>query len=264
MLNGVLINDTMLLDSIHVDSSLMKNIGVIKGYTPDVLINFQGSETIILDTPDQSWYFFFIVALIIAYVIARLFLGQILSSAFFATIRYSATLSMYNDNSQVQNQRDKVLYAFFFVSISFFILILEKRMNFIPFNLSEAWLYIFNFGVLLTFYIFRRFLLRLVGFLFEKQGLFKEYLYHNFSYNKLLGIIFIPINFLLIYTQGIINNVMVLLSISIIFIIIIMKISRGLVFSLRHRVFSFYLFLYLCALEMVPVILLCKWFSTLA
>src|SRR6056297_2814400 len=65
-----------------------------------------------------TWYFYILMTLFVGYAVARSYLGQLITSAFMATVRYNIAEGMYKDNSQLQRQRDNALYGLYFVTTS--------------------------------------------------------------------------------------------------------------------------------------------------
>jgi hypothetical protein len=63
----------------------------------------------------------------------------------------------------------------------------------------------------------------------------------------------------MVYTTGIIKEVFHWTTILILVIVILMRVVRGVVFSFKKDVLIFYMFLYLCALELVPLAILYRW-----
>lgn len=233
---------------------------LLYGETSANLLEISQQGGIIEHDTSHVWYFYFMMVLFISYALARTFLGRLSSSTLNATLRYSAAASMFNDNSQLQGQRDFVLYAYYFLSMGFFSMILMQKFHLLPFGLEEFRLFLFNTVLLIFVFYSRIILVNLVGYIFNNLRLFREYLYQGFSFNKFIGIAFLPLNFVIIFTYGMLQNIAIYLSISILLIIIGFKIIRGINFSIKNKVFNFYLFLYLCALEIVPMLLLYKWF----
>ncbi len=249
-----------LADSSRPDTSIGISPPIV-GQNPVDAGLFAGNPGFVIQAPTIAWYFYFLVALITGYIIARIYLGKLLSSTFTATIRYNQAASMFNDNSQLQRQRDNALYAFYFLSFGFYLLLLSEHYNFHPYGLTGRNLLFFYVGLTFVVFISRLILLYIVGFVFYTVELFREHLYMGFTYNKLLGIVLIPLNFLVVFTEGALNNVIIYLSLVFLIILLAMKFLRGVIFSLNNRVFNLYLFLYLCALEIVPILLLYKWFT---
>ena len=102
-------------------------------------------------------------------------------------------------------------------------------------------------------------LVNLSGFLFNRTRVFHEYLYNMFIFNKLLGITILPLLLFMVYTTGLVQEIFHWLVLVTVSLIVAMRLIRGAVFSFKKEVLLFYMFLYLCALEIVPLALLYKW-----
>lgn len=111
-----------------------------------------------------------------------------------------------------------------------------------------------------AFLLIKVLLERLIGSLFEIDGLIDQYLFQKITYKNFLGLILLPANALIIYFFGASS-----LLFYIMFALLILVIIRGLISSLKtHQNLIknnlFYFILYLCALEIAPYILLYKVF----
>ena len=209
-----------------------------------------------------GWYVYFLLALIVFVAIARKFYGNLLVKNIKAATSYTINLKMLRDSSVVQKQQDYLLYGLYFLVVGFYSYIIELHFDIRFFQLSGISLFLFNTGVLAGLFIARSILLHLVGSLFKQRDLFKAYLYNSFTYNKVLGLILLPLLFLVIYTEGEIENISLWISYATIASIILLRISRAILFAKKEGVLNFYLFLYLCALEIVPILLIYKWLTT--
>jgi hypothetical protein len=217
----------------------------------------------LMSQPSQSWYFYFLMMLIAGYAITRIYLGELLNRMYLAAAVYNRAADLYKDNSQLQRQRDFALYGFYFLSLGFFLMYLSDRFGFNPYQLEDYRLFIFYVILLVTLFYGRGILLNLLGYLFSIGEIFREYLYMGYAYNKLIGILLIPVNFVLVFSKGILQESLFFITLLLLGVLIFKKLIRGIIFSRKHRVFNFYLFLYLCALEIVPILLLYKWFTTI-
>jgi hypothetical protein len=166
---------------------------------------------------------------------------------------------MFKDKSLLQNQLDNVLYVIYFLSLAYFMLFVEERTGLVPYRLGGLLLYLFNFALLVGLFLSRTLLVNLMGSLFNQLALLREYLYHTFIFNKLLGIIILPLSLFVVYTQGIIQQIFIWISFGALGVILVMRIIRGVSFSFKKDVSIFYMFLYLCALEFAPLVLLYRW-----
>lgn len=212
-------------------------------------------------TGQPAWYFIYYFILFSGMAVAQFYFGSLIKSSFTSAIRFNITVNRYKDNSQVQRQIDNILYTNYFLSLGFFLFFLETTLGLHPFGLQGPLLLLLNVAFLFVFFLFRIVLLNLVGHLFNRLALFREYNYHAFTYNKLLGLIMLPLGFISVYTSQNLQTILIYISAAVILLIVTLKILRGISFSLKRHVFSFYLFLYLCALEMVPILLIYKWIT---
>jgi MFS family permease len=234
----------------------------LKGELVNILAGPFTSSRVLVTDSQSGWHFYFLLIMIMGYAVAKAYLGLLLPGTFMSTFRYTFAEGMFRDNSQLQRQRDNVLYTFYFLSISFFLLVLSEKYALHPFNLHGFELFLFYLVVLVGIFFGRIILTNIIGTIFYARNLLREYLYTGYTYNKLLGIIFLPLNFLLVFASGILQEIILFSSLSVMAILIFKKIIRGILFSREKGVFSLYLFLYLCALEIVPILLLYKWFSS--
>ena len=205
------------------------------------------------------WLFMYLFVLLGFFAWIRLYYRNILTQTVQASTNFQVASRMFQANSQLQSQLDKVLYVLYFLSLAFLLFIAEERMDIIPYDLNGGLLYLFNFTLLVGMFFGRMVLLNLVGFLFNQLKIFKEYLYNSFIFNKLMGLAILPLLLFVVYTTGVLQEVIFWVTLTIATVVILMKVIRGVVFSFKKDISLFYMFLYLCALEIAPLVLLYKW-----
>ena len=132
-------------------------------------------------------------------------------------------------------------------------------MNLTPYQFHGVVLYLFNLALLVSLFFGRLIVVNLAGFIFNQVIIFREYIYNSFIFNKLLGMVVLPLLLFVVYTTGIIQMIIFWLTASTIVLVMVMRIVRGLVFSFKIDISLFYMFLYLCALEIAPLLLLFRW-----
>jgi hypothetical protein len=209
--------------------------------------------------PEPTWYFFLLFALAGLLAWIRSYYGNVVVQTVQASANFQVTLRMFKDNSVLQKQMDQILYLFYFLNTAFLLYLLEMRFHMQPYGLHGVVLLLFNLALLAGVFMTRVLMLNMTGILFNRIGLFREYLYNIFIFNKLLGIIILPILPLMIYTGGWVRQVFYFSSIVVVLLIVLLRVARGIIFSMRKDISIFYLFLYLCALEIVPLIMLYRW-----
>lgn len=205
------------------------------------------------------WLFIFLFVLLAFYAWIRSYYGNILVQSLQAGANFQVASRMFKDNSLLQSQLSRLMFVLYFLSFAGYFYVLEVRFGVEPFALEGFYLFLFNLGILVAFLFARVVLLHLLGSVFDRLRLFREFLYHGLIYNKLLGVALLPFLVFLLYTRGGLGSVFFYLSTVVVLGVIGMRSIRGLVFSFKKGVSGFYMILYLCALEMAPLVLLYRW-----
>lgn len=212
-----------------------------------------------LQTQPPTWYFIYLILLIGLFAWIRLYYGNILVQTVQASANFQVANKMFNNNSLLNKQLDSVLYLFYFLSMAFLLYYMELRIGLFPYELQGTLLFLFNLALLLALFFGRLLLHSIAGVFFNRLRIVREYLYHMFIFNKLSGLVALPLMFLLVYTRGTLQEIIFWTSIFVLSVVLLMRMIRGLQFSYKKDVLIFYMFLYLCALEIIPLVLLYRW-----
>ncbi|HPR30442.1 MAG TPA: DUF4271 domain-containing protein [Prolixibacteraceae bacterium] len=98
-------------------------------------------------------------------------------------------------------------------------------------------------------------LYRISGWLFDSDSETQEYIFYAKTGNRLLGIFLLPIALILFFTGILLTKILLTIAVAIIGIISIINVSRGIAI-IAKKVFSiYYIILYLCTLEILPLLL---------
>jgi hypothetical protein len=254
--------------------SIMNGLPVASGNALDTVITgvFAASGTTgTVLSPDQAilipkevdfhpvWVFLYIFTLLGLFAWIRVYYGNIFSQTVQASTNFQVAVRMFKDKSTLQNQLDNILYGFYFLSLAYFLFFMEERLDLVPYKIHGILLYLFNLALLAGIFMARVILMNLLGSLFNQLALFREYLYHTFIFNKLLGVSTLSLLLFVVFTRGVLQEVFIWIITSTVVTVLIMRFIRGLTFSFRKDISIFYMFLYLCALELVPFALLFRW-----
>jgi hypothetical protein len=212
-----------------------------------------------IQTTPSGWLFIMLFGLIGFFAWIRAYYGGMILQTVQATTNYQVTLRMFRDNSMVQKQLDNVLYLLYFLNGAFFFYLLEMWVERFPYGLHGAALYLFNIALLAGVFLARLVLVNVTGFLFNRMEIFREYLFNIFIFNKISGMVLLPLFPFLLYTTGWIQEAFFWMSVIVVLLTVILRVARSMIFSLRKDISILYMFLYLCALEIVPLMLLFQW-----
>ena len=184
------------------------------------------------------------------------YLVQIINSLFI----YHTASKLFRDNNILLQRISFVLNTIFILISGLFIYQLfnffDVRVN-IPAGFP---LYLFSTGLVFGFIIFRYIAVYTVGFIFARQKEFIEYLHNVFLYNKSIGLVLLPIVAGIAFTPQSIRIPLVYAGLLIVIFFYILRIGRSFRIILRKDVLIFYLILYLCTLEILPILLFYKYF----
>lgn len=205
-----------------------------------------------------DWYFLIIILVIAGIAWARMVYGRLLYSIWFSSFSYQNASKVYKEQSIVQKRFGVGLDFLYLVNASLFIYLLNRFFAPGIFK-GEDILFVLQTFLFLCFLVFIRiFVMRLTAYIFERSELFREFLYHFFIFNKVLGMVLIPFLITIPYTHGNLQEILVYTGVSVVLAIHLFRLFRVAVFVLKNVVLFFYLILYLCILEILPVLVVVK------
>ncbi len=163
--------------------------------------------------------------------------------------------------------RSRVFYflnILFFINLSLFITqFAEFHQIMIPLVSGIGLFFIVLAGILLL-YSLKGLLLVILDFLFLAKGAFTYYNATVFIYNRMIGLFLLPIITVIPFISQKVTPWLFYSGFFIIAGFYIFRIFRGLQIGFKNRLSIFYLILYLCALEILPVWVLYHWVKTQA
>lgn len=161
------------------------------------------------------------------------------------------------DQMMQYNLASLIMNFLFLVSGSIYIHQLAWQLKLVQVNFWPLLLYCF---ILLTsVYVGKYLFLSFIGWIFNAASAVKSYVFIVFTVNKILGIILIPFTLLMAFSSGSFLQVVVTSSLLMAAILFVYRyvVSLG---TLRRdvKVNAFHFFLYLCSVEMLPILILYK------
>ncbi len=126
------------------------------------------------------------------------------------------------------------------------------------YNLSGILLFLVLIASILILYMVKAFFLYLFDFVLLANRSFASYNFTVFLYNKMAGFLLLPIISILPFVPQYMTFWLFLAGAFIIIMLYFFRIFRGLQIGFKNRLSIFYLILYLCVLEIMPVMILFK------
>ena len=216
-------------------------------------------RAVTFDKPVQDWLFLVIIALliIVAYVrtIFTKYLSQVVSGFFSGHI----TNQLYRDENLLIQRTLLLLSINFTLCVSLFIYLVANYNNW-TFGINESF---FRYGVIVIgvslAILLKITALKICGYLFRQKDEMSQYLFNISVLNGSLGLLLIPINAILIFGGSISFLTVYYMSLGIGVIAYVLRLVRGISIGMNYPTWSpVYLFLYLCALEIAPLLFFIK------
>lgn len=206
-------------------------------------------------TPDLIFYILIFILFFLALIKTSFpkYFNSIFSLSFQATFRQSQTREQMSQNFFPAF----MLNVLFILSAGLFITLFAQYNNYttIPF-----WqLFIYSTCILAIIYLIKYIVIFFTGWVFNAADAASEYRFIVFLINKLLGILFIPLLFLIAYSNDSTKKIVVTIALCLVGLLIAL---RYLISVARIRknlnITAFHFFIYICAAEILPLLVIYK------
>jgi hypothetical protein len=207
---------------------------------------------------DLDWLVYLVTGIVLLLGIIRLAYLKYFSDLFRAFLNPTLSQRQLKDQLSQSPFPNFLLNAFFAVSLGVYLYLLMYRQQYI-FN-ADAWLLIPGLVLLVAvIYVSKYLVLRFCGWLFGNSDLADAYIFILYLINKVLGILLVPFLVILAFCQPEIARAFLYISLFFIILLIGYRYVRS--YSVVKQYLSFsklHFFLYLCAFEVAPVLILTK------
>ena len=175
----------------------------------------------------------------------------------------SYSSSFFKEKNLAYTIYNNILLFIFYCSSGLIISTLIDYFD-LPTLFPEWWIRVlFGSGITLVLMVSYKVIYRFFGILFNTYQQVAEYLFFFSNSLKILGISYVILLFGLFYTTDTGKTIFIYLAIFVTIFVFLIKLYRILVIFFRNRFSLYYMILYFCALEIIPVILLIKFFYML-
>ncbi|KAA2244705.1 DUF4271 domain-containing protein [Chitinophaga agrisoli] len=207
---------------------------------------------------DLDWLVYLVGGVVMLLGVIRLSYLKYFSDLFRAFLNPTLSQRQLKDQLSQSPFPNFLLNMFFVISVGLYLYLLMYRQQYI-FN-ADAWLLIPGLIILVALiYGIKFVVLRFCGWLFGNSDLADAYIFILNLINKVLGILLVPFLVILAFCQPEIARAFLYISLFFITLLIGYRYVRA--YSVVKQYLSFsklHFFLYLCAFEVAPVLLLTK------
>jgi len=150
-----------------------------------------------------------------------------------------------------------------FTVMALFFYTYAELSGLIPGNISSFAFMLICLGTIITAVTMRHFLCLAAGSLSDRQEVFDEYLVTVYNSYRFVSVLLLVIVILLAYTFVFPQNLLLGAGIALLAVFYLFRIFRLFLIFIKRNISVLYLILYLCALEILPVLILIRYFSQL-
>lgn len=208
----------------------------------------------------QDWFFpIFMLALAI-YTWLRIFYNKYFNQLLQAVLNMNLTNQIVRDEN-ILLQRASILLALTFnIVAALFLYLISIEVGWSVDGIGIGFnRFAFFITIVSVAYTGKFLILKIIGWLFDLDREMATYIFNIFIINNVVGLILVPIVALMAYNPSINVYFLTILSLVLIGIAFFYRIIRGLLSGMTHSGFSpLYLFLYLCTLEIAPLLVLIR------
>jgi hypothetical protein len=202
--------------------------------------------------------FYLLVGMLFYFAIVKLFFSKYLTNLL--TLFFRASMRQQQLREQVLQSPlpSLLLNNLFVISGGLYAAFLLRFYNYG--NRDEFWIhFLFCTGLLAVLYLLKFMILRLTGWIFNINRAVETYLFVVFMTNKIIGIFLLPFLVFLSFSNNPSTEIGITLSVVMICIFYIYRFIAG--YSTLHKeinISGLHFFLYLCAFEIAPLLLIYK------
>ena len=150
-----------------------------------------------------------------------------------------------------------------FIIISLFAYCVTSFYNFKPLGINGILLWLILLGIIIIAVTLRHFVCVITGNISGEKDVFREYLVSIYQSYRFSAMFLFIIVILMLYTAILPPDKGFIIGYIVLGIIYLIRITRLLIIFINRNISIFYLILYLCALEILPVLISVKYFAGL-
>jgi hypothetical protein len=150
-----------------------------------------------------------------------------------------------------------------FMIIGLFLFCIAEWVSIIPSGISHSMFMFLSLCLIILGITTRHFICIAAGNFTEETELFNEYLMNVYQSYRYASFFIFGIIILLLYTNIFPSRIFIVSGAIILIIFYLIRIIRLLLIFMKRKISLLYLILYLCALEILPILILIKYFSSL-
>ncbi len=237
-------------------SAFSKYTDIYQGH----LLHPAGNEAIDRKPISPIWFFPIILIVLAVYASLRIFYNKYFSQMMVAFVNNNLTNQIVRDENILVQRASVYLSIVFNLIAALFLYLISIYYNWELGGIGIGFSRFIFFAVIVSAaYTLKFLILKICGWLFNLDREMATYIFNTFLINNILGIALLPFVCLIAYNQVLSASSLILISIILAGLAFSYRMFRGVLVGLSMPSFSLlYLFLYLCTLEIAPMLILIR------
>ncbi|HEY2727148.1 MAG TPA: DUF4271 domain-containing protein [Parafilimonas sp.] len=258
-INHSVISDSIKNDSILATATLIRNDSIAKAsqkIKKQAAVQ-KGMPGVIRNSVNTDLVFYVLIFIIFFLALVKSsfpkYFNSIFSLSFQATFRQTQTREQMSQNFFPAF----MLNVLFILSVGLFITLFAQFYKWA--NIPFWQLFIYSTTILGVVYMIKYFVIFFTGWVFNAPDAAAEYRFIVFLINKLIGVLFIPILFVIAYSNDDVKKIAITIALCIAGLLIALRYLVSLARIRKNlNLAAFHFFIYLCAVEIMPLLVIYK------
>jgi len=208
-------------------------------------------------TTGTDWLTVVLFSCILLFATIRYSYIKYIKHLFTALVNYPTSIRLLQESSYPSSHVTYRLDVVFYLAFSIFI---YQVLNI--FELANAsnkfTFFLIVLAAVLVYFTVKKFLYKVVGIMFETNAETNEYVFNLNNSNRTLGLSLLPLVALISFSPMQTPVYVLFAGIIVVILFQLVLLLRGIFILMRKQFSIFYLFLYLCTLEFLPLLLIYK------
>ncbi len=205
----------------------------------------------------QDWTFFLVLIGWTFFASLRFGFSKYMVQVFQSVFNFSIASRLYREQGYNNNFGLFRLNVIFYLFLPFPIYLIAKDNGVALMGFSGIELYLIVLVVVNAYFMFKILLYKVLGSIFSQRETTGELVFNMMLFNNVLGLLLLPVSTIhsMVPAFGVYSLFIVPVLIAIFYL---MSLVRSIYFASRAGISIFYLILYLCTLEILPILLVVK------
>jgi hypothetical protein len=255
---GAAINEISVSNKLIGPGNSVKNTSALISKTEQ--INYLESNLRLV--PGMNWLVIVLLSSLFIFSWIKKLYQKYLLQIVGAAVNYQVANRLFRERNVLFRNVSFGLYLIFGLNFGLFIYYLidyTGTSQILPQKFNSMLIYS---AIVLFIYTIKSSTNKIIGYIFIAQEEFAEYSHNVNLFNKNIGLFLFPVVIAYPFIDEKLQPIILYFGMGMLIIMFLMRSYRGLQIIIRKGVSIFYLILYLCAIEILPVLLLLKLSST--